>query len=78
MNSRAIIFLINLFLFIAQFEVVKCDTWITLWNKLNVPVEVHCLREGAKKFRSFKKKLLEPDDRYDIKGFVIALCLAQY
>src|SRR5690606_15075923 len=35
---------------------VHCDTWITLSNKLNMPVEVHCLRQGAKKIRSFKKK----------------------
>ena len=30
-------------------HLAHCDTWITLWNKLDVPMRVHCMREGAKK-----------------------------
>lgn len=51
-----------------QSLVVHCDTWITLWNKLNMPVEIQCFRDSATKVRKFKKKIIEPDDRYDIKG----------
>lgn len=51
-----------------QVPSAECDTWITLWNKLDVPLRIHCWREGAKKLRSFKARVVEPDDRYDIKG----------
>ena len=47
---------------------VTCDTWITLWNKLDIPAKIHCWREGASKNRSFKRKTVDGDDRYDIKG----------
>lgn len=47
---------------------VRGDTWITLWNKLDEPLRIHCMREGAKKLRSFKSKTVDADDRYDIKG----------
>lgn len=47
---------------------VHGDTWITLWNKLDEPLKIHCMREGAKKLRSFKSKTVDADDRYDIKG----------
>lgn len=33
-----------------------------------MPVEIQCFRDSAMKVRKFKKKIIEPDDRYDIKG----------
>ena len=51
-----------------SFPTANGDTWITLWNKLDVPAKIHCWREGAKKNRSFKRKNVDVDDRYDIKG----------
>jgi hypothetical protein len=59
-----------LFIFVLSynFEVSNCDTWITLWNKLETPIEIRCKREGLFKQKDFKKKTIEPNDRYDIKA----------
>ncbi|XP_054160171.1 uncharacterized protein LOC128958351 [Oppia nitens] len=45
-----------------------CDTWITLWNKVDLPIEVVCKRDGHFKRTSFKIKTLQEDQRYDIKA----------
>ncbi|KAH9417889.1 hypothetical protein DERP_015371 [Dermatophagoides pteronyssinus] len=69
MNQYSCIFILIFLLSLQQPMVVQCDTWITLWNKLNIPVEIQCFRDSSNNnVKNLKKKIIEPDDRYDIKG----------
>lgn len=62
---------ISLYVLLELIVPIGCDTWITVWNKLDVPIEVVCKRDGLFKRKNFKTKTIEEDERYDIKAWVL-------
>lgn len=61
---------LSIYLLCYCFQVCFADTWITLWNKIDSPVEIQCKREGLFKKKDFKAKIIKSNDRYDIKAYV--------